>query len=85
MNTLQDNLANISFIDKSLFQYVMVKGLYSESNIDAFYANHKKFIIGIPFTVGFVCDAIEELHDTSGHTITSALLLVTSFMLSQNQ
>ena len=42
----------------------MDKGFYSEPNIDAFYANHKKFIIGIPFTVGFVCDAVEEFHGT---------------------
>ena len=29
-----------------------------------FYAGHKKFIIGVPFTVGFACDAVEEFRDT---------------------
>ncbi len=64
VNTLQDSLANLSFIEKASFHYVMDKGFYSESNIDAFYADHKKFIMGIPFTVGFACDAVEEFRDT---------------------
>ena len=64
VNTLQDSLANMSFIEKSTFHYVMDKGFYSEPNIDAFYANHKKFLIGIPFTVGFACDAVEEFRST---------------------
>lgn len=64
MNTLQDSLANISFMEKAPFHYVMGKGFYSGPNIDAFYANHKKFIIGIPFTVGFARDAVEELRGT---------------------
>lgn len=42
----------------------MDKGFYSGPNIDAFYADHKKFIIGVPFTVGFACGAMEEFRDT---------------------
>ena len=64
VNTLQDSLANISFMEKASFHYVMDKGFYSGPNIDAFYAGHKKFIIGVPFTVGFACDAVEEFRDT---------------------
>ncbi len=64
VNTLQDSLANISFMEKASFHYVMDKGFYSRPNIDAFYAGHKKFIIGVPFTVGFACDAVEEFRDT---------------------
>ena len=41
VNTLQDSLANISFMDKVSFHYVMDKGFYSGPNIDAFYAGHK--------------------------------------------
>ncbi len=64
VNTLQDSLANISFMEKAPFHYVMDKGFYSEPNIDAFYAGHKKFTIGVPFTVGFARDAVEEFRDT---------------------
>ena len=39
MNTLQDSLANISFMEKASFHYVMDKGFYSGPNIDAFYAD----------------------------------------------
>lgn len=59
----QDSLANISFMEKVSFHCVMDKGFYSGPNIDAFYADHKKFTIGVPFTVGFVCDAVEEFRD----------------------
>ena len=36
VNTLQDSLANISFMEKASFHYVMDKGFYSGPNIDAF-------------------------------------------------
>lgn len=42
----------------------MDKGFYSESNIDSFYANRRKFLMVVPFTVGFARDAVEELRDT---------------------
>lgn len=64
VNTLRDSLAGISFIDDASFRYVMDKGFYSESNIDALYGGHKKFLIGIPFTVGFACNVVEESRDT---------------------
>ncbi len=64
VRTLQDSLANMSFMEKASFHYVMDKGFYSGQNIDAFYAGHKKFIIGIPFTVDFACDVVEDLRDT---------------------
>ena len=64
VNTLQDSLANISFMEKASFHYVMDKGFCSGPNIDAFYAGHKKFIIGVLFTVGFVRDVVEEFRDT---------------------
>lgn len=71
----QDSLANISFMEKASFHYVMDKGFYSGPNIDAFYAGHKKFTIGVPFTVGFACDAVEEFRDTirSHHNFCTVL------------
>ena len=73
VNTLQDSLANISFLENTSFRYVMDKGFFSESNIDAFYAMHKRFLIGVPFTVGFGCKVVEELRDTirSHHNVCS--------------
>lgn len=64
VNTLQDSLANMSFMEKAPLYYVMDKGFYSKSNIDAFYAFHKKFIIGVPFTSKLACDVVEEFRET---------------------
>jgi len=65
VSTLQESLSNMSLLDNGAhFHYVMDKGFYSAPNIDAFYANHKKFLMGIPFTVDFACNAVEEHRDT---------------------
>ena len=72
----------------TIIHYVMAEGFYSESNINTFYNNHRKFIIGIPFTIKFVCDDIvEEFRETQlNHTITSVLLsLRMNYMLLQNK
>jgi len=36
VNTLQDSLANLSFMGNASFHYVMDKGFYSESDIDSY-------------------------------------------------
>lgn len=41
----------------------MDKGFYSELNVDALYAAHKKFMVGIPFTAGFAVDLVEKYRD----------------------
>lgn len=65
VSALQESLENISFLnDKVRFHYVCDKGFYSEPNIDAFYASHKKFLIGVPFTVKFARTVVENNRDT---------------------
>ena len=64
VRTLKESLANMSYIEAGSLHYVMDKGFYSESNVDALYAAHKKFMIGIPFTAGFAIDLVEKYRDT---------------------
>lgn len=64
VNTLEDSIANISVLDSPTCHFVMDKGFYSEPNLDAMYASHKKFLVGVPFTVGFACKAVERYRDS---------------------
>lgn len=63
VRTLQESLANMSYIEAGSLHYVMDKGFYSELNVDALYAAHKKFMVGIPFTAGFAVDLVEKYRD----------------------
>ncbi len=64
VNTLEDSLANISVLDDSQYHFVMDKGFYSENNLDAMYGSNKKFLIGVPFTVGLAREAVERHRET---------------------
>ena len=64
VSTLEDSIANISVLGSQICHFVMDKGFYSEPNLDAMYASHKKFLIGVPFTVGFACKAVERHRDS---------------------
>lgn len=63
VRTLQESLANMSYIEAGSLHYVMDKGFYSELNVDALYAAHKKFMVGVPFTAGFAVDLVEKYRD----------------------
>lgn len=56
VRTLQESLANMSYIEAGSLHYVMDKGFYSEQNVAPLYAAHKKFMVGIPFIAGFAVD-----------------------------
>ena len=64
VRTLRESLQNMSYIEAGQLHYVMDKGFYSESNIDAMYEAHKRFMIGIPFTAGFAVELVERYRDT---------------------
>lgn len=64
VRTLRESLKNMSYIDAGRLHYVMDKGFYSEPNVDALYASHKRFMMGIPFTAGFACNLVEKYRDT---------------------
>ena len=42
----------------------MDKGFYSETNLDAMYTSHKKFLVGVPFTTDLACRAVERHRDS---------------------
>lgn len=64
VNTLEDSLTNISVLDSPACHFVMDKGFYSEPNLDAMYESHKKFLVGVPFTAGFACKAVERRRES---------------------
>jgi len=64
VNTLEDNIANISLLETPAYQFVMDKGFYSEPNLDVMYASHKKFLVGVPFTTDLACKAVERHRDS---------------------
>ena len=64
VRTLRESLKNMAYIEAGQLHYVMDKGFYSESNIDAMYEAHKRFMIGIPFTAGFAVDLVEKYRDS---------------------
>ena len=53
VKTLCETLGTLDMIDAKVLHAVMDKGFYSEDNIDAMYDKHIKFIVGVPFTVGY--------------------------------
>ena len=64
VNTLNETLTHLSFLEKALLYFIMDKGFFSKANIDAFYVFRKKFVIGVPFTAKIACDAVEEFRET---------------------
>ncbi len=64
VNTLRESLKNLSFIKTELLHYVMDKGFYSGKNIDDLYTQHKRFMIGVPFTAKFARDLVERYRDS---------------------
>jgi len=50
-------------MDARLIHVVTDKGFYSEANIDAMYEKHIKFIVGVPFTVGFANEMVHKARE----------------------
>lgn len=60
VNTLCETLDTLELIDVKRLHLVMDKGFYSQSNIDALYETRTKFMIGVPFTVGFAKEQVQK-------------------------
>ena len=58
VSTLCDTLGMLEIVDVKSLHLVMDKGFYSESNIDGLYSKRVKFIIGVPFTVGYAHELV---------------------------
>lgn len=60
VRTLKGSLETLALFESGKMHLVMDKGFYSETNIDAMYAKHMKFMIGMPFTTAVAKKAVED-------------------------
>lgn len=63
VGTLRESLGIMELLNTKSMHLVMDKGFYSEKNIDALYASHMKFTIGIPFTAGYAREQVDAVRD----------------------
>lgn len=54
VQTVKNLLADMDFFDYKKIKLVMDRGFYSESNINAMYQHHLKFLIGVKVTLKYV-------------------------------
>ena len=59
VSTLCETLETLDVIDAKRLHLVMDKGFYSKGNIDAMYGKHIRFLIGVPFTVGYANELVK--------------------------
>lgn len=70
VSTLKESLAHFELLDARRLRLVMDKGFYSKANVDALYASHTKFTIGVPFTATLAKEAVAKSREndmTSHH------------------
>lgn len=60
VSTLEESLMHMDLMDARQLHLVMDKGFYSGSNVDAMYARHVRFMIGVPFTCSLAREAVEK-------------------------
>lgn len=60
VSSLRESLDNFRLLKARTVRMVMDKGFYSEPNVDAMYAAHYRFSIGVPFTSKLAVSAVEE-------------------------
>ena len=63
VNALIETLDTLYIIDVFKLHLVMDKGFYSDANIDAMYESHIRFLVGVPFTAGYACDAVRKARE----------------------
>jgi len=61
VNTLCETLDTLELVNAKKLHLVMDKGFYSEANVDAMYRKHIRFLIGVPFTVGYAHELIKQV------------------------
>ena len=64
VSTLRESLARMELAKVGRMHIVTDKGFYSKVNIDALYAGHHRFTVGVPFTASIAKAAVEEFRDT---------------------
>lgn len=63
VSTLKHTLKQLECIEAGKLHLVMDKGFYSKDNIDALYGAGMRFMIGVPFTVGFSREQVEKARE----------------------
>jgi transposase len=58
VSTLYETLETLDVIDAKRLHLVMDKGFYSKANIDEMYGKHIRFLVGVPFTVGYATELV---------------------------
>jgi len=69
VSTLTHTLMKMKDMQTGKLHLVMDKGFYSKDNIDALYSARMKFLIGVPFTVGYAREHVEKcrMNDIMSH------------------
>lgn len=60
VSTLKESVGNLKLLSTKAVRFIMDKGFYSESNVDALYDGRYKFSIGMPFTTSVAGNAVKE-------------------------
>jgi transposase len=60
VSTLCETLKTLDAIDAKRLHLVMDKGFYSEANIDGMYDKYIRFLVGVPFTVGYANELVKK-------------------------
>jgi transposase len=63
VTALKNATETLGFLKAEKLCAVMDKGFYSEANIDAMYAAHMRFAVGVPFTTQSARDHVESIRD----------------------
>jgi transposase len=63
VSTLVETLNVLDMLDNKIPHVVMDKGFYSEVNVDALYDRHIKFMVGVPFTVGYANEYVDKARE----------------------
>jgi len=64
VKTVKNLLADINFLELNKVKLVMDRGFYSETNINALYQNHLKFLMATKVSLKFVQQELDKARDT---------------------
>ena len=64
VSTIQHLIRDLSFLEIDKVKLVMDRGFYSESNINALFEKHYKFLIGIEHSLSFVKTTLDSVRDS---------------------
>ena len=81
VSTLKGSPEDFILTGSGKMNLVMDKGSYSEANVDAMYAKHMKFMIGVPFTAALAKKPWKMPGRISAHTTITAWLWTMNYML----